>query len=118
MSDTLYTVAGYSKGPDGSVKFRVANDIRRAEVLARNGHTEVSMRVLPIAMTKVAAETFLNSAGAKKELGGLKACVDRAVKSRKAVAPEEITLTAGQARKIREEHNKKWTHLSHEDLVG
>jgi len=73
MSDTLYTVAGYSKGPDGKVKFRVANDIKRAEVLARNGHSEVSLRELPIAMTRVAAETFLNSTGAKKELGGKRA---------------------------------------------
>jgi hypothetical protein len=84
MKDTLYTVAGYSRGPDGKVKFRVANDIKRAEVLARNGHTEVSMRVLPIAMTRVAAEQFLNSQGAKKELGGLKACVERAMSAREA----------------------------------
>jgi len=84
MSDTLYRVAGYSRGPDGAVKFRVANDIKRAEVLARNGHTEVSMRVLPQAMTRVAAEQFLNSQGAKKELGGLKACVERAMSAREA----------------------------------
>ena len=74
-----FTVAGYSRGPDGEVKFRVANDLSRAQVLARNGHTEVSLRTLPIAMTKSAAEQFLNSTGARKELGGLKACVDRAI---------------------------------------
>ena len=118
MSKTLYTVAGYSRGPDGSVKFRVANDINRAGVLARNGHTEVSLRVLPIAMTRVAAEDFLRSAGAKKELGGLRACVDRAIKSEKKATAAEIEMTPAMARKLREEHNRKWRHLSHEDLVG
>jgi hypothetical protein len=81
---TLYTVAGYSRGPDGKIKFRVANDIGRAQVLARNGHSEVALRVLPIAMTKEAAETFLNSSGAKKPLGGQKSCVEPAMTSREA----------------------------------
>ena len=103
MSDTLYTVAGYSRGPDGKVKFRVANDIKRAEVLARNGHTEVSMRVLPLAMSKTAAEEFLNSQGARKELGGLRACVERA-------------MTSKQAARAREEWNHAHRHLSY-DLV-
>ena len=101
---SLYTVAGYSRGPDGSVKFRVANDIRRAEVLVRNGHSEVSLRVLPRAMNKQAAEQFLNSAGAKKELGGIKACIERAMSSKEAA-------------RGRAAHNQKWQHLSHEDLV-
>jgi hypothetical protein len=91
---TLYTVAGYSRGPDGKIKFRVANDISRAQVLVRNGHSEVSLRVLPIAMSKTAAETFLNSSGAKKELGGLKACVERA-------------MTAKEAAQIRAEFNER-----------
>ena len=103
MSKTLYTVAGYSRGPDGAVKFRVANDINRAGVLARNGHTEVSLRVLPIAMTRAAAEDFLRSAGAKKELGGLRACVDRA-------------MTSKEAARAREEWNRAHRHLSY-DLV-
>jgi len=103
MSDTLYTVAGYSRGPDGKVKFRVANDIGRAEVLARNGHTEVSLRVLPLAMSKTAAEQFLNSSGAKKELGDLRACVERA-------------MTSKEAAKGREEWNRAHRHLSY-DMV-
>jgi hypothetical protein len=103
MSDTLYTVAGYSRGPDGAVKFRVANDIRRADVLARNGHTEVSMRVLPLAMTKRAAEQFLDSQGARKELGGLRACVERA-------------LTEQERARKREAWNRAHRHLSY-DLV-
>ena len=81
---TLYTVAGYSRGPDGKVKFRVANDIARAGVLARNGHSEVSLRELPIAMSKEAAEAFLTSSGAKKPLGGQKSCIEPAMTSREA----------------------------------
>jgi hypothetical protein len=75
-----FTVAGYSRGPNGEVKFRVANDLKRAQVLARCGETEISLRVLPEAMTRTQAEQFLNSTGAGKELGGLKQCVDRAIK--------------------------------------
>jgi hypothetical protein len=102
MSEALYTVAGYSKGPDGKVKFRVANDIKRAEVLARNGHSEVSLRELPIAMSKAAAETFLNSTGAKKELGGLRRCVERSQRGQSAA-------------KTREQWNQAHAHLSYSE---
>jgi hypothetical protein len=88
-----YTVAGYSKGPDGRVKFRVANDIGRAAVLARNGHSEIDLRVLPIAMTKEAAEAFLASNGAKKELGGKK--------------PVEGVMSVSEATVIRAEFNRR-----------
>jgi hypothetical protein len=90
---TLYTVAGYSRGPDGKVKFRVANSISRAGVLARNGHSEVALRVLPIAMSKEAAEAFLASNGARKELGGQK--------------PSEPVMSAQQAQVIRAEFNSR-----------
>jgi hypothetical protein len=102
MSDALYTVAGYSKGPDGKVKFRVANDIKRAEVLARNGHSEVSLRELPIAMSKTAAEKFLQSKGARRELGGLRACVERAMSGKSAA-------------KTRAEWNQAHAHLSYSE---
>jgi hypothetical protein len=100
-----FTVAGYSRGPDGEVKFRVANDLGRAQVLARNGHSEVALRVLPIAMTKSAAEQFLNSTGARKELGGLKACVDRAIESDKTRS--EPALTEKQKAEGRAEFNRQ-----------
>jgi hypothetical protein len=35
-------------------------------------------------MTKEAAEAFLNSSGAKKELGGQKSCIEPAMTSREA----------------------------------
>jgi molybdopterin biosynthesis enzyme MoaB len=81
---TVYTVAGYSKGPDGAVKFRVANDMKRAEVLVRNGHTQVALRVLPIAMTKEAAKQYIDGKGTLKEMQGFEACVERAMTSREA----------------------------------
>ena len=90
---SLYTVAGYSRGPDGKVKFRVANDINRAGVLARNGHSEVALRVLPTAMTKEAAEAFLASNGARKELGGQK--------------PSEPVMSAREATVVRAEFNRR-----------
>ena len=81
---TVYTVAGYSRGPDGNVKFRVANDMKRAEVLVRNGHTEVALRALPIAMTKEAAKQYIDGKGVLREMGGLRQCVERAMTSREA----------------------------------
>jgi hypothetical protein len=91
---TLYTVAGYSRGPDGAVKFRVANDMKRAEVLVRNGHSEVALRALPIAMTKEAARQYIDGKGVLKEMGGLKACVDRA-------------MSSAEARRIRAQFNER-----------
>lgn len=81
---TLYTVAGYSKGPDGAVKFRVANDMARAQVLVRNGHTEVNLVLLPMSMSKEAARQFVDSKGVKQNLGKLTECVERAMTSKEA----------------------------------
>lgn len=91
---TVYTVAGYSRGPDGVVKFRVASDIARASVLARNGHTQVSLQVLPIAMTKEAARLFIDGKGVKQDLGKLTECIERA-------------MTSSEARRIRAQFNER-----------
>jgi hypothetical protein len=104
MSNTLYTVAGYSRGPDGAVKFRVANDMNRAGVLARNGHTEVLLTLLPRAMNRESAKRHVDQAGARKELGGLKACVERSVK------PE----SEKQKAQAREAWNLAHAHLSYD----
>ena len=56
---STYTHAGYSTGPDGVRKFRVANDANRARVLEKNGHTEINIVELPHAMDKAAAEAFV-----------------------------------------------------------
>ena len=56
---STYTHAGYSTGPDGVRKFRVANDANRARVLEKNGHTDIEIVELPHAMDKAAAELFV-----------------------------------------------------------
>ena len=56
---STFTHAGYSTGPDGVRKFRVANDANRAGVLAKNGHTEINIVLLPHAMDKASAEAFI-----------------------------------------------------------
>ena len=56
---STYTHAGYSTGPDGVRKFRVANDRNRARVLEKNGHTEISIVELPHAMSKDEAAAFV-----------------------------------------------------------
>jgi len=55
----MYTYAGYSTGPDGVRKFRVANDANRARVLEKNGHTDIRIVELPYAMDKAAALAFV-----------------------------------------------------------
>ena len=99
---SLYTVAGYSKGPDGKVKFRVANDMARAQVLVRNGHTQVSLVALPMAMSKEAARQFVDSKGIKLNLGQLTECVRRAFK-----ADEDKRMSAKEAARIRAEFNER-----------
>ena len=52
------TFAGFSR-LNGSLKFRTANDIGRAQQLAKLGDTDIDMSILPTAMTKVDAAKFV-----------------------------------------------------------
>jgi len=76
---STYTYAGYSVGPDGVRKFRVANDPNRARVLEKNGHTEINIVELPHAMDKAAAEAFV-AGGVVAAVPQVKQAVKRAVK--------------------------------------
>jgi hypothetical protein len=150
------TFAGFSR-LNGSLKFRTANDIGRAQQLAKLGDTDIDMSILPTAMTKVDAAKFvlanldrytvdvaeataLLSPTAKdtkvstvrvKKSPGAKVKV-KASKKSKAVGDSELRTIPGTNRvisydlvemseaektRIREEHNAKYKHLSHEDLV-
>jgi hypothetical protein len=91
---SLYTVAGYSKGPDGAVKFRVANSMARAEVLVRNGHTQVNLVALPRAMDKTLAKVYVDGRAVKQSLGKLGECMARA-------------MTAKEAAQVRAEFNER-----------
>lgn len=59
-TDKLYTVAGTST-LNGETKARFANDTMRIKVLAKNGHTDITLVELPNEMTKVEAAKFLSS---------------------------------------------------------
>lgn len=62
-SEKLYTVAGFST-LNGVRKFRVANELAgRVRVLERNGHEEIHLVELPEAMSKAAAQAWLESHG-------------------------------------------------------
>lgn len=118
---TLYTVAGYSKGPDGRVKFRVANSMARAAVLVRNGHTEVSLLALPMAMSKEAARQFVDGKGVLQNLGKLGECVARGRKNTRVVnVPTQFMvemtgakigfsekMTSKEAAQVRAEFNER-----------
>ena len=57
MSEKLFTVVGESIN-NNTHSYRVANNINRAKVLARNGHTDITLIQLPYAMTKDDAITY------------------------------------------------------------
>lgn len=110
---TLYTVAGWSTGPDGVCKFRVASQLSRAGVLAKNGHTAVTLHALPRAMTKEAAEVYLLGSEGKIppvaesaviEVGGRRSYVPKDVRVKNA-----IKLTAGEKRSLQAEFSKTLT---------
>ena len=52
------TFAGFSR-LNGSLKFRTANDIGRAQQLAKLGDTDICMAILPTAMTKNDAARYV-----------------------------------------------------------
>ena len=57
---TTYAIAGVSR-LNGAMKFRVANDMTRVKVLAKNGHTDIDLIELKEPLTKEAAVAFLLS---------------------------------------------------------
>ncbi len=61
----LFTVVGVST-LNGKTSIRVANDIKRSQVLVRNGHYNVHLVVLPKAMTKEDATAYWNNTASGK----------------------------------------------------
>lgn len=59
-TDKLFTCAGVSECK-GTYKVRFASDITRVKVLAKTGHSDITMVELPNAMTKSQAVNFLKS---------------------------------------------------------
>ena len=152
------TFAGFSR-LNGSLKFRTANDIGRAQQLAKLGDTDIDMSILPTAMTKVdaakfvlanldrytvdvaeatallsptAKDTKVSTVRVKKSSGAKVKSKARVSKKSKPEGNSELRTIPGTNRvirydlvemsesektRLREEHNAKWQHLSHEDLV-
>lgn len=59
-TDKVFTVAGTSK-LEGEMKVRFANDVMRVKVLAKHGHTDITLVELPNAMSKLEAAKFIQS---------------------------------------------------------
>jgi hypothetical protein len=60
MTSKTFAVAGVST-LNGVTKFRLAKDMTRVKVLAKNGHTDIQLVELPVPMTKEAAIAHLRS---------------------------------------------------------
>ena len=89
---TTYAIAGVSR-LNGSMKFRVANDMTRVKVLAKNGHKDIDIIELKEPMTKEDAIAYLMSidfatqngvTNAEVEMALFEAVDKRAVKPAKA----------------------------------
>jgi hypothetical protein len=97
----------------------------RHAVLARTGHSEITLITLPCPMTKESAKAYVDSQGIQKSMEGLRACVERAeqyemrrIEGTDRVIRYDLTeMTEAEKARGREEHNARWRHLSHEDLV-
>lgn len=59
-TNKLFNIAGTSK-LNGEMKVRHANDVMRVKVLAKHGHTDITMIELPEPMLKLDAAKFLQS---------------------------------------------------------
>lgn len=57
-TDKVFTIVGVST-LDGEMKMRFANDIMRVKVLAKHGHTDITLVELESAMDKLAAAKFV-----------------------------------------------------------
>jgi hypothetical protein len=57
-TDKLFTVAGVST-LEGNMKVRFANDVMRVKVLAKHGHSDITLIELPEPMSKTAAAKFI-----------------------------------------------------------
>lgn len=60
--NALFSVAGTSV-LNGTTSYRVANDLNRARVLARSGHTDIALFALPHSMTRDDAIAYLATQG-------------------------------------------------------
>lgn len=60
MTDKLFSVAGIST-LNGETKVRFANDVMRIKVLAKNGHTDITLVELPSEMSKLEAAEFIQA---------------------------------------------------------
>lgn len=59
-TDKVFTVCGTSK-LDGEMKVRFANDVMRVKVLAKHGHSDITLIELPEAMSKLEAVKFIKT---------------------------------------------------------
>ena len=60
-----FTYAGTARDTDGSVVFRATNRNGYADILAKEGKTDIDIQVLPYAMSKADAKAYIE--GAQKQ---------------------------------------------------
>ena len=63
-----FTYAGTARDTDGTVVFRVTNRDGYADILAKEGKTDINIQVLPHAMSKADAAVLIGDAAKQKEM--------------------------------------------------
>jgi hypothetical protein len=93
MTNKTFAVAGIST-QNGNIKVRFANDIMRVKLLAKNGHSDITMETLPHEMTKTEAVAHLVAIGLGQGDSAVEAAVQAAVKKYGVVFAETVPAEA------------------------
>lgn len=105
MSDRTFNIAGFST-LSGQRKVRFANGTveARSKILERNGHEDIDLRVLPNAMSKAEAMTFLGvTEDDPRAPKGVQAAAAKAKSAAKVTKVIEIVKDAKKAAVVTEE---------------
>lgn len=93
MTSKTFAVAGVST-QNGKIKVRFANDIMRVKLLAKNGHTDITMESLPHEMTKAEAVAHLVTIGLGQGNSAVEAAVQAAVNKYGVVFADTVPAEA------------------------
>lgn len=104
MTKDSFTVVGTVRNPDGELKVRWANDlVSRFKILNKGGCTEIDLRELPRAMTKLESLQYLESLQLPGDAGYIvTAKLAEKMKEAKKAQLKATGLATKVAEKIRE----------------
>jgi N-acetylmuramoyl-L-alanine amidase CwlA len=85
-----FTFAGTARDTDGKIVFRATNRDGYANILAKEGKTDIEMLVLPHAMTKADAKAYIE--GAAKQATMREKFLEKNTQAKATNAPAEAVV--------------------------